>query len=791
MLGSVKRYFWRLGAAGVVVAGAVVCAAAEPKDISSFEELSLIGVDESYPLGGEYRLVDDIIDTSGGRSLNGGAGFLPIGARRVTRPGAGFGDPDVIDSTKAFTGTFDGGGHFIRGLYIKRTASDAAGSGSNIGLFGFALGATIRNVTVIADTVAGYRYVGALVGRQSGGLVENCVAMGAVVGKADVGGLVGLLENDGTVRLSYSSADVGGDDVNTVGGFAGLNDAAISESYSVGSVSVAEGEKVGGFAGSLTDRAKVISCYSTAAVSGGSAAAVGGLVGNVDDGGEVRQSYAAGAVSGGGAGGLIGTAGGTAARFSFWDKERSGRETSAGGNGAAGKTTAQMMNASEMNGLLVADAAAWGISNNYPYLKNKFFPRRELTVTATPGGTLSGVTSADGTSHTQRVNHWTVGNTVAAGAARLPVHPDSPDSTVVVESFDGWYLADSGKKLEAGRQSGFSVGKASAEGTDGELFVSDLTSDVAVEVEARFILKKYTLRYVAKNGYGSIASQDANLGTLNSAADTLVKLVYYGAVSSVTVAPNLGYKFASWNWRDDIGAPKKSYEPLRTDTVRSDSTFVANFSDSVTAVRLIYTAGDNGKLLLSGRAGTVNRVDTSVLSGKSGPTVSAIAVYPTDYRFVMWSDSVTDNPRRDLNVTDSIDVVAIFDTIPVSVKSPDRVVPALTRETAQIQPVKAIPAGLTAGPNPVSRQNGKVNLYWHGAEIAKGTLRVFDANGNFVSKIIINGINNNGINNYPIAAWTLTTAKGNPVGAGTYLIKGTLSTKNGKREKIALVLSLI
>jgi len=785
---SISRYFRQFGLMTVAVAAIAVQGTAAPKDISSFEQLCLIGVDAGYPLNGEYRLVGDI-DASGSRNSNGGAGFLPIGWRKVLVP-ATMSTPAVIDSSEAFTGTFDGGGYTISGLYIRRAAAaETKGSGMNVGLFGFTFGAAIRNVTVAADMVAGYSGVGALVGSQSGGSVERCVAAGAVTGQANVGGLVGMLEDEGTVRLSYSSANVGGESVNTVGGFAGLNDGVISESYSIGRVTVAGGDNVGGFAGSLTNRAKVVSCYSAAAVSGGSAASVGGLAGNVDDGGEVRQSYSAGAVSGGDAvGGLIGTGGGAAARFSFWDTERSGVETSAGGSlGAIGRSTAQMMSVSDMNNLLTA--AEWGISNNYPYLENEFFPKRTLTVTAATGGALSG--AAYGTAHTQTVNHWIAGNTVKASAARLPVHPDSPDSAVVVESFDGWYLAGSDEKLAPGRYDDrlFTVKKASAEGTDGEFSVSDLTAAAAVEIEARFILKKYTLRYVAKNGSGSIASQDGNPGTLNSAADTLVKLVEYGAVSSVTAVPKLGYKFVAWSWRDDAGAPKRSQDPLRTDTVLCDSVFVANFADSADTVRLIYTAGgDNGRLLVSGRSGTVKSDTTYRQVGENGPAITAIPIDPAVHRFVEWSDGVKTNPRIDSTVVDSIDVVAFFDTIPVSVKSHDRTIPALTYETARIQPAKAVSAALTAGPNPISRQSGKVNLYWQSSEITKGTLRIFDASGNLVNKIIIS--NNKGINN-PVAAWTLTNAKGIPVSAGTYLIKGTLSTKNGKREKVTLVLSLI
>jgi hypothetical protein len=760
---------------GSIAAISAVIAAADTIPISSFEELCRIGVDEGYPLAGDYRLAADI-DASGSRGLNDGAGFLPIGGRKVLVPG-GFGAPDVIDSTEAFTGTFDGWGHTISGLYIKRTASDAAGSGSNIGLFGFVFGARISNVTVVADTVVGYNGVGALAGRQSGGVIERCVALGAVVGQAAVGGLVGEVEEGGAVRVCYSSVDVAGGEgvIGDIGGLVGASGAVVSESYSVGAVSVVGGARVGGLVGSLTDRARVLSCYSVSAVSGGDAAAVGGLVGKVDDGGEVRRSYSAGVVSGGsGVGGLIGDGGVTAALYSSWDTERSGCAVSAGGAGAAGRTTAQMMSASVMNGLVAADTASWGISNNYPYLKNGFFPKRAITVAATRGGALSGDTAAGG-AHTQRVNLWTGGKTVVA----------MPSSDSIAGGFDGWYLAGSDTALVAGRYDGdgFSVGTASVDGTTGEFSISSLTAD-SVAIEARFILKKYKLTYIAINGRGRVVSQDDNEGTRE--VDTLVKLVEHGAVSSVTAEPYVGYRFLQW-WADQNN--KSIKEPARADTALKDFEYRVSFADST--IELTYNAGSGGRL-------RVNEAPPPYVSthtvrpqyGTNGPPVLAVP-NNADYRFIMWDDSVAANPRVD-SAAVSFVVTAIFEAVPVSVKSPDRVVPSasLTDAAAQIRPVKTISGGLTAAPNPVLRQSGKVDLCWQGPEIIAGTLFVFDANGKFIRKIIISD-NSGGISKRPIAAWDLTDANRAPAGTGTYLIRGTLSTKPGKSEKVALILQLI
>jgi len=789
---SISRYFRRLGVAAVAVAAVFVQGMAAPKAISNFEELCRIGVDEGYPLDGDYELAADI-DTSGSRDSNDGAGFLPIGSRKVTVPG-GFDVPDQVDTSKAFTGTFDGKGHKISGLYIKRTAASEA-EGFNIGLFGFTLGAEIRNVTVVADTVAGSRYVGALVGRQCGGVVEKSVALlGAVVGGADVGGLVGMVEGGGKVSVCYSSASVGGGDGGGIGGLVGSTDGAeITESYAIGKVAVSGGENVGGLVGLLkAARDKILGCYSMAMVSGGGASAVGGLVGKVD-GGEVKYNYSAGVVSGAGndVGGFIGILGNAPVTYNYWDTERSTCATSAGTDGAApgviGRSTAKMMDSSTAgvrNLLVGAGAAFWGISNNYPYLKNEFFPRQTLTVTAPIGGALSGVTAAGAAAHTQRVNHWITGSAVTASP--------SPDS--IVGGFESWYIAGSNTKIDsAGQYAGFSVAEVQASGSGdmatGTLRISDLTAD-SVAIEARFATKVYTLRYIAVGGRGKIVSQDDNAGDSSVLADTLIKLVERGAVSYVKAEPLRGNRFLQWVWRVD-GSQNISKDPARADTALGNTTFSAHFADST--IELTYDPGPNGRLRINDAAPPYNRdpYTAKPRSGENGPSVEAVP--NPDYRFVMWDDSVTANPRIDSAVVESFYVTAIFESTVISVKSPDRVVPGAssTPAVAQVRPVKTITGGLTAGPNPVSRQSGKVDLYWQGAEITKGTLQVFDANGNFVGKITISGINNNSINKQHIAAWTLTDAKGKPVGAGTYLIKGTLSTKNGKREKVALILSLI
>lgn len=100
-------------------------------------------------LYGHYVLMNDI-DASDTRDWDGGKGFQPIG--------------DDEAPQNRITGTFDGGGHVIDGLYISRSAQSRAG------LFGA---------------------VGALVGESRDGLIERSYSTGQVKGDSRVGGLVG------------------------------------------------------------------------------------------------------------------------------------------------------------------------------------------------------------------------------------------------------------------------------------------------------------------------------------------------------------------------------------------------------------------------------------------------------------------------------------------------------------------------------------------------------------------------------------------------------------------------
>jgi hypothetical protein len=144
-------------------------------------------------------------------------------------------------------------------------------------------------------------------------------------------------------------------------------------------------------------------------------------------------------------------------------------------------------------------------------------------------------------------------------------------------------------------------------------------------------------------------------------------------------------------------------------------------------------------------------------------------------------------------------VVNIVDGQIVSVTDLDREIPPLVVDQASVIPSVVITIGaIVAGPNPVSRQSGGVNLFWDGVEIKNGNLLVYDASGNFIKKIKItdrrDGLRPSAIadihNRRWVGEWDLRDRKGRLVSEGSYLIRGTVVTRGGKREKVSLILGV-
>ena len=182
-----------------------------------------------------------------------------------------------------YTGTFDGGGHTIKGLTVTTYDKYA-------GLFGWLNSAgTVKNVVMEGVQITSNHssgFAGGVVGN-SWGTIENCSVSGSVNGEVYVGGVVGK-QTSGSMTGCSSSATVKGT-VN-VGGVAGESWGSMTACYATGNVTLEiypgkdiSGGGVVGFKGGNS----VLACYATGNVN-----SKGSSTGNVHIGGLFGYKYA-------------------------------------------------------------------------------------------------------------------------------------------------------------------------------------------------------------------------------------------------------------------------------------------------------------------------------------------------------------------------------------------------------------------------------------------------------------------------------------------------------------------
>ena len=172
---------------------------------------------------------------------------------------------------KAYTGTFDGRGHTISGLYYN-------GSGYYVGLFGCVdSDGRVQKVNVADSYISNsYRYgnVGGVCGINYGGTITNCSFAGSVTSSGTdtypyVGGVCGY--NSGMITNCSNTGSVTGD---SVGGVCGINNGGtITNCYNTGSVT---GTYTGGVCGE--SNGTITNCCNTGTVKG--SLDTGGVCGN-------------------------------------------------------------------------------------------------------------------------------------------------------------------------------------------------------------------------------------------------------------------------------------------------------------------------------------------------------------------------------------------------------------------------------------------------------------------------------------------------------------------------------
>ena len=171
----------------------------------------------------------------------------------------------------SYTGTFDGQGYTISGLYFNNPTS------SYVGLFG-SIGANgkISNVGVL-DSYFQFSELGGGVCGVNYGTVRDCKNTGSVRGLAAIGGVCGLNEKGGIIENSFNEGTVSGtgDNVQQVGGVCGYDNGTIKSCYNTASVSGQN--SVGGVCG-FNSRGIITNCFNEGTVSGQTF--VGGVCGN-------------------------------------------------------------------------------------------------------------------------------------------------------------------------------------------------------------------------------------------------------------------------------------------------------------------------------------------------------------------------------------------------------------------------------------------------------------------------------------------------------------------------------
>ena len=192
-------------------------------------------------------LTNDIVLNDGTFAENGT--YTPGSSSKAAEKWTPIGKYTSDNDKTPYTGTFDGQGHTIKGLYVN-SASDAY-----VGLFGCLEGAAVRNLTV-DGYVQGYKTAGGIAGYASKAAIENCSNHCSVFGGSDsmIGGIAGLNFYGAKIIDCYNVGTIRNSNVfEPCGGIVWGNAGTVSNCYNVGTISgnVYNGEIVGKNSGTV------------------------------------------------------------------------------------------------------------------------------------------------------------------------------------------------------------------------------------------------------------------------------------------------------------------------------------------------------------------------------------------------------------------------------------------------------------------------------------------------------------------------------------------------------------
>lgn len=196
--------------------------------------------------------------------LTTGSGFKPIGYYNY----------DDIESSKMFSGIFDGSNYTISNLRIERNNNNLS-----VGLFGAIKEAKIENLNIEGANIKGNPATGILVGYSNISNIKNVTVDGNLKSNRWAGGIVGhskgALEHDSNISLCTNRASINSN--YSAGGIVGSNQlCALKNNFSSGTIKGSE--RVGGIVGYNVNSLSILeNNYSTALIKGYSQ--VGGIAG--------------------------------------------------------------------------------------------------------------------------------------------------------------------------------------------------------------------------------------------------------------------------------------------------------------------------------------------------------------------------------------------------------------------------------------------------------------------------------------------------------------------------------
>ena len=193
------------------------------------------------------KLTNDIVLNDGTFDENGKYTTGASGKAVETWTPIAYSGPFTVDTTLYYTGTFDGQGHAIKGMYVSINDAPSIEDQACLGLFSTAKNAVIRNVTV-TGYVSGYAgNLGGIVGYLAGGTIENCANYCTVTDTSAayevpsyVGGIAGAVNCSAAIRDCYNTGKLTEHvfvRYHKTGGIVGyIGSSAVSNCYNVGKV---------------------------------------------------------------------------------------------------------------------------------------------------------------------------------------------------------------------------------------------------------------------------------------------------------------------------------------------------------------------------------------------------------------------------------------------------------------------------------------------------------------------------------------------------------------------------